>query len=57
MKPLDKLKGWKGEKAVDRIMGCLTILHHHGFLTDRESRKIIQRIQKWINKEAAGKNE
>ena len=42
MQPNDKLKAWKGEPAKERLLGCVVMLHHHNFLTDRERNKVME---------------
>ena len=50
MKPDDILRAWKKETAVDRLHGCKTMLHIHGFLTEAESIRVHERLLKWIEK-------
>jgi len=50
MKPKDKLKAWKSEAAYDRVHGCRVMLRMHGFLSEGENAKVVQRINKWVKK-------
>jgi hypothetical protein len=43
-----KVAAWPRQEAVDRVVSCKTMLALHGFLTDAESRKVTDRIRKWI---------
>lgn len=50
MRPIDKLKAWKSEIAIDRVLGCAAMLHCHGFLSDAERNRVQSRIEKWLTK-------
>jgi hypothetical protein len=47
MKPADKLRAWKSEDALSRVLGCACMLVCHEFLTDGERAKVQRRIEKW----------
>ena len=55
MKPHDKLFAWKKESALDRIHACKVMLHLHGFMTDPESKRVNDRIVKWVEKHQSKK--
>ena len=50
MKPDSILFAWKKEPAIDRLHGCKVMLAVHGFLTDAESKRVHERLMKWVAK-------
>lgn len=48
LKPEKIVPAWKRCEAVDRIVGCKTMLALHEFLTAAENRRVTDRIRKWI---------
>ena len=48
MKPTDRLRAWKAEAAKDRVLGCMLMLFHHGFLSEHERSKVEKRIARWM---------
>lgn len=55
MQPEDILHAWKKEPAIERLHGCKAMLVLHGFLTDAESRRVHERMVKWVEKHQKAK--
>ena len=55
MKPNDIIMAWNKESALSRIDGCECLLRIHGFLTEAESKRVQQRVLKWVEKHREGK--
>lgn len=45
---------WKDETLLERVARCRAMLFIHGFMTDAESRKVNDRINKWVKRTAKG---
>lgn len=50
MRPNDTVIAWKKEPAIDRIHNCKAMLSIHGFLTESESKRVHERMLKWVEK-------
>jgi hypothetical protein len=55
MKPNDRLPTWPALSADCRVWTCCNFLASHGFLSPSESRRVRDRVEKWIkNSKGAG---
>ena len=55
MKPDAPRPDWSTGTMWSHVHDCRAMLHVHGFLTDSESEKVIERINKWVKQETDNK--